>query len=399
VNFELLTQGFAILLDLQGTVVSLLYDSFDLDEERVVGVSFTRLLDRESLTKALNFLVQLRTEGAAFDWELVLRIGAAVEVLHFAGVVVQESILVIGSKDRGEINDLYRGMVEINNEQMNALRVAIKEKTEAARDRTNRDEAVYDELSRVNNTLVNLQRELAKKNAELSRLNELKNQFIGMAAHDLRNPLAAIMTYSEFVIDEIGPELGEEYLEFLQIIQNSSTFMLGMINDLLDVSIIESGKLDLNLEAVDLCALAERNVALNSALAQKKDIALSFEAPVEPLPMMLLDAPKIEQVLNNLISNAIKYSYPDSHVRVSLERGDGGVLLSVTDEGQGIPEAEMDKLFRYFGRTSVQTTGGERSTGLGLAIARNIVEGHGGRIWAESVVGQGSTFYVCLSAY
>ena len=258
-----------------------------------------------------------------------------------------------------------------------------------------RDGQVYEELTRLNNELINLQRELARKNAELARLNELKNQFLGMAAHDLRNPLAAIMTYSEFIIEDLADGASSLNQEFIEIIHGSSMFMLGMINDLLDITTIESGRLDLSLECVDLAELIERNVTLNGVLAQRKQIELAFEA-VDPLPELLLDRAKIEQVLNNLISNAIKYSHTDTHVHIRLAREGTAAQISVADQGQGIPASELGKLFQYFGRTSVQSTGGERSTGLGLAIARKIVEGHGGRIWVESEPGHGSTFYFTL---
>ena len=110
------------------------------------------------------------------------------------------------------------------------------------------------------------------------------------------------------------------------------------------------------------------------------------------LPLLTLDRGKIEQVLNNLIGNAIKYSYPDTRVTVNLTSSDCEVTVAVTDQGQGIPEADLPKLFKAFGRANVKTTAGEQSTGLGLAIARKIIEGHRGTMTVESHVGTGSTF-------
>jgi hypothetical protein len=134
---------------------------------------------------------------------------------------------------------------------------------------------------------------------------------------------------------------------------------------------------------------------LNRVLASNKDIEIQT-AIDGPLPKMRLDPDKIEQVLNNLISNAIKYSHPNSTITVQLTREDTHVLLSVQDEGQGIPAEDIDKLFKPFQRTSVQSTAGEKSTGLGLVIVKRIVKGHGGKIWVESEVGEGSTFFVSL---
>jgi signal transduction histidine kinase len=394
-NFADISNGIALLCDDGGVISYVLHNSLLGDGANMfVGHPLTRLIDRRSMSKALSFLVKLRAEGAIFDWEMGVPVDGAIEILHFAGVAVDDQIFVMGAKDRNEVFNLYDGMVRINNEQMNALRSAVKQNALLAQE-MQRDQGLYDELTRLNNELVNLQRELTKKNMELSRLNELKNRFLGMAAHDLRNPLAAIQSYSEFLIEEAGAQLSPEHQEFVATIYASSRFMANLVNDLLDISTIESGQLRLDLEVVDLIALIRRNVELNSILAHKKGITLTFASDGD-IPPMVLDVSKIEQVINNLVSNAIKYSYPDSPVSIRLARQAERVVLSVADEGQGIPAEEMDKLFEYFGRTSVQSTAGEPSTGLGLAIARNIVVGHGGEIWAESQVGEGSTFYVSL---
>jgi signal transduction histidine kinase len=254
---------------------------------------------------------------------------------------------------------------------------------------------MYDELSRLNNELANLQRELAKKNAELERLNRLKDQFLGMAAHDLRTPLSIILGYSSFLQEDLVGALGEEQAEFLSVIRSSSRFMLHLVNSLLDVATIESGKLELDLQPTDLAELVARNVTLNAALAEGKQIRLACECD-ESLPPMALDGPKIEQVLNNLLSNAIKFSYPEGRVEVRLVRQGNHALLSVADHGRGIPEEQLDALFQWFARSRAKGTAGEKGTGLGLAIAQKIVEGHMGGIWVESAVGQGSTFFVSL---
>jgi signal transduction histidine kinase len=170
--------------------------------------------------------------------------------------------------------------------------------------------------------------------------------------------------------------------------------MLDLVNNLLDVAQIESGKLRLDLQLVDLIALVRRNIALNRVLAAKKQIEIEWAET--PLPTVLFDAPKIEQVLNNLIGNAIKFSLPGTLIRVSVTRADPNVVLMVRDQGPGIPPNELVKLFKPFQKTSVKSTAGEKSTGLGLAIVKKIVEGHHGKIWIESQVGHGTTFFVSL---
>lgn len=286
--------------------------------------------------------------------------------------------------------------MRIGNEQTNALRAALKAQAEGAREERERDASAYDDISALNNQLVAMQRELAKKNAELERLNALKNHFLGMAAHDLRNPLNVIYSYAEFLYSRAGDGLGEEEKTFLEAILESSQFMAELINDLLDVAKIESGRLQLDWQAVDLAQLVERNVRLNRLLASKKEIELELDVEPEASPTVVADAGKVEQVLNNLISNAVKYSPSGSRVIVRLQGQEEGVLLAVEDEGIGIAPDEMDKLFRPFVTPAARGTAGEKSTGLGLVIVRRIVEGHGGDIWVESEKGVGTTFYVRL---
>ncbi|MEQ9103537.1 MAG: HAMP domain-containing sensor histidine kinase [Rhodothermales bacterium] len=258
---------------------------------------------------------------------------------------------------------------------------------------------MMDELTRINNELANLQRDLAKKNAELVSLNADKNRFLGMAAHDLRGPLGVILSYSSFLEDEAGHLLDDEQKEFVTTIKTTSRFMLQLVEELLDVTVIESGHLVLETEPVDLCALTHRMAQMNSVLATRKDIriecAVANGDAASPV-VVEADPGKIGQVFTNLLSNAIKFSPPGTKVSVAIRADDDRATVRVTDEGPGIPADELPKLFLAFGQTSVQPTDGEPSTGLGLAIVKRIVEGHGGHVHVESTPGVGSTFSFSL---
>jgi hypothetical protein len=253
------------------------------------------------------------------------------------------------------------------------------------------------ELEQVNRELVMTQRELEQKNIELARLNEQKNYFLGMAAHDLRNPMGAIFNSSELLIDEDLGTLNDEQKDMISAIKNASEFMLNLVNDFLDIAHIESGKLTLKKESVDIFRLIKNNVQFNHNFAVKKQISLDFQySNIESLPMISLDGSKIQQVMNNLISNAIKYTHSGGAIQVILEKEDENILIAVKDNGQGIPENEIQNLFAPFQRTSVQSTAGEKSTGLGLAIAKKIVNAHNGEIWVKSQVGKGTTFHISV---
>ncbi len=240
------------------------------------------------------------------------------------------------------------------------------------------------------------QQELEQKNNELTYLNDQKNYFLGMAAHDLRNPLGNIQSFSDFILTDAGSTLSEQHREYLAIIRKSSTFMLGMVNNLLDVARIESGKLELQLERTNLVELVRNNIRINRTLSDRKNIRLEFKATADDVEAKV-DKNQIEQVLNNLITNAIKFSNSGTVVEIGLEKQDAAVMLSVRDHGQGIPHAELEKLFNPFQNTSVKSTAGEKSTGLGLTIVKKIIEAHKGKVWVESEVGKGTVFRFSIS--
>jgi signal transduction histidine kinase len=254
---------------------------------------------------------------------------------------------------------------------------------------------LYAELERMHNEMVTMQRDLAKKNVALERLNEQKNQFLGMASHDLRTPLSAILAYSELLLEEASPALNDEHVHFLTTIKSSAAYMFGLVNELLDVSAIEAGQPRLNLVPVDLVLLVQRALPLHTMAAEQKQLRLHLSAD-QDLPRPLADAAKIEQVLHNLLNNALKFAPPGSAIDIRLLSTAEQAILAIRDEGHGIAVSQLGRLFIPFETADTQRAIGQKGTGLGLAIARRIIEAHHGRIWVESEVGNGSTFYVAL---
>lgn len=375
--------GLALLCDTHGTIIDILSNPPELELDVETGRLFTRLVAAGSLAKALSFLSEVRSQGTAFDQEINIATTAEphVKTLRFIGGTIDDTLLIVGSADSSIARRLYEEMMRINNEQTNSLRNLIKDQS--------RSDNLYNELSYLNNELVAMQREIAKKNAELERLNKEKNHFLGMAAHELRNPLHTILSYSDYLFDTTD---NPEQQEFLQIIRDVSHFSARLVDDLLDVSKIEAGDLQLEYEPIKLVQLIERNTVINRPLAARKQIELSYHLD-ETTPTALVDAPKLEQVLNNLIGNAIKFSQPGSTVTVSLANDDDTFLITVADKGSGIAPKQKSRMFQPF-QPGQKGTGGEQSIGLGLAIVKRIVEGHGGQIWFESELGQGTTFFV-----
>lgn len=236
---------------------------------------------------------------------------------------------------------------------------------------------------------------LAEKNVQLSRLSEMKDHFLAMAAHDLNHPVGVIMTYGEFLLDEAAHALSSEQVEFLKTIVDSSRSMRNILNDFLDIAAIEAGRLELHKVPTDMESLIHGIVALNRSFAAKKAMQIDFT--VEGfIPRLLVDPERMEQVMNNLLSNAVKFSPRGSRVEVCLTQNANQVVLSVADQGMGIPKDRLDKLFRPFERLSKEAATKEKGSGLGLAIVKKIVEAHGGQVWVESEEGRGSTFFVAI---
>lgn len=228
---------------------------------------------------------------------------------------------------------------------------------------------------------------------ELRTLNRRKNEFVGIAAHDLRSPLTAMIGYLALNIDRLesgrfDPDRGRRDLS---MVLDSARRMSKLVNELLNIAAIESGKTRLDVVQVDLIELLESSTRLYENAASRKKIDLRFQAD-GPLPTLAVDRERINEVLDNLISNAIKYTYPGGWVKVWYQRDGEQVIVHVSDNGQGIPETEQGQVFDSFRKISSQPTGGESSCGLGLSIARKLVELHGGRIWLTSAPGEGATF-------
>jgi len=259
---------------------------------------------------------------------------------------------------------------------------------------TDEIESMRKEVLSLNQELNNLTRQLHQKNAQLERLNREKNQFLGMAAHDLRKPIGLVMSYSEFLLDE-AHTLDPEQMQFLRTINASSAFMKRLVDDFLDVSAIEAGKFDLDPARDSLFKVLEQSLELNHLQAMKKGVDLEVRCD-ENIPLILMDASKIEQVITNLVSNAIEHTPPATRVTITLATDAQWICFSVQDEGKGIPADEMGKIFKPFEKTRAKKTGGEKSTGLGMLISRKIIEAHKGQIWVESPPGRGAAFHFTL---
>ncbi len=237
--------------------------------------------------------------------------------------------------------------------------------------------------------------EVKERNLKLKELSDYKDEILNIAAHDLRSPLSAIHM-SATLLDSYADKMDEnEKKEALEGMVTKAKHMINMLNEMLDISVIESGKLELKKKHTDLKGILRGKFHSVTPYARSKNIELFYEVPDE-LPDVIIDISKIDGVLDNLLTNAIKYTPSGGKVKLKATREDHTIQVCVEDTGVGIRKSEQQKLFKKFSRTSSKPTAGESSTGLGLAIAKKIVDLHDGKIWVESQKGIGSKFYFTI---
>ncbi len=241
------------------------------------------------------------------------------------------------------------------------------------------------------NELGLLRAELEVANRKLVRLNEKKSEFLRIASHDLRNSLTVISGYAEYATNSKRSRPGGHVRHCLDMIRDRTQWMTNLIEDLLDVEKIESGEVALRREPVDLASLVERVGQSFLLVAQQGDLTLAWTVPAGIAPLVG-DEDRLMEVLNNLVGNAIKFTPAGGRVEVQvMERGEE-VVVEVSDTGLGISEEDQAHLFQQFFRSADARQRGISGSGLGLPIARAIVEQHGGQVYCRSELGQGSTF-------
>jgi signal transduction histidine kinase len=237
-------------------------------------------------------------------------------------------------------------------------------------------------------------REIEEKGRQLAEASQHKSQFLANMSHELRTPLNAILGYTELILDSVYGEMPEKARRVLDRVQRNGRHLLGLINDVLDLSKIEAGQLSLSLADYSLNNVIQSVFSAVEPLASEKQIKLKIDI-VPELPQGRGDERRLTQVLLNLVGNAIKFT-DSGEVAITGSSANGAFNVAVRDTGPGISEADQAKLFQEFQQADNSITRKKGGTGLGLAISKRIIEMHGGKIWVESVVGQGSTFSFTL---
>jgi len=233
--------------------------------------------------------------------------------------------------------------------------------------------------------------EIQDKSQQLELASRHKSQFLANMSHELRTPMNAVLGYTDLILDGIFGDVPEAIRETLERVKSNGQHLLGLINDVLDLSRIEAGQLTLSLGDYAMGEIVHAVASAVESLAAGKKLALKAMVPID-LPPGRGDERRLTQVLMNLVGNAIKFT-DAGQVSIEARVADGSFVVAVSDTGPGISEADQQRIFEEFQQVDSSSTRKKGGSGLGLAISKRIVELHGGRLWVESALGQGSTFY------
>ncbi len=423
-----IAKGFSIWCEPNGKIVKVITDTLGISANFHDGMQFPSLAGYSEVAKALSFLNEIKTRGMAFNWLINIMVGDEFKLLHFNGGVAGDYLIITGAEDGDAAGKLFEEMMLMQNEQTNALRAALKESSHTSE--------MFNQISYMNNELVSAQRELAKKNAELidanarleaaesgllqaharledhvaertaelysanqklKRAGKMKDEFLASVSHELRTPLLGILGLADVLqIGSYGP-LNDRQNASLTHIQSSGRRLLEMINDILDLSRIDAGKLEIQMAPVSLTDICQASLWAISALVETKGLQSSFSISPEAI-ILIVDGRRLRQIITNLLSNAVKFTPQGGKLGIQVvgDRAEALVRITVWDTGIGISEQDQSRLFLPFVQLDASLARQFAGSGLGLVLVSRLAELNAGSVSVESAPGQGSRFTVTL---
>lgn len=391
--------GLYLVCNKNGQIMEVLFDSFGLVPKQRLPMPFFDILDKESISKSSAFWNDMQNQAFISGYELlVAREEMKSLPLKFSAGNFNDRIWIIAASGDEDLNNMLEEMMLMNNEQQNIIRRTEKKLSEVYKSVDQLPFDSYDEISKMNNELVNAQRKLMKQNEEILQLNsqlEKSNRelehFAYSVSHDLKEPLRMIRSFMKLLKERYGDQLDDKANKYIHFAVDGAERMNLLIDNLLEFSRI--GRQNREFTKADLNDVLEKVITLLRSFIEEQNALVNWPE----MPTIICQEVAIEQVFRNLISNSIKYRKRNEHpvVEVSYEENPSRWLFSVKDNGIGIDPEFHAVVFDLFRRIE---TGGEVSgTGIGLAITKKIIEQHGGKIWVESEPGEGSTFYFTIA--
>jgi len=382
----------ALLCSREGLITQVLHAGVGLVEP-LVGADFSTILKRGSADKGHKFLKAIQAKRGVDGWQMDVVAKGGVCRLYFAGAQEGNQFAIVGVPTPIPVavtcflRELLAGRQSGDVAEI-AVRALLNEKADQQQDLD------YRQLTRLNNELVSEQRDLINRNLELARRMEANTLLLRAATHDLRQPVGVILVYSELLIEEALNTKDAETLEFVHAIHASTQFMLRLLDDVVDFSADEA-EAPHRAESASLVQIIEHSLSLSRPLAERKRAKLVLRHK-GTAPTVKADAPKLAKVFNRLIEYALHHSQSNAEIEVLVALKHKTALVSVRAEGPGILPDETDDVFAPFQKSRTRAAASEPSTGLALAIAKRVVEWHGGQIEMKAGDGKSTAFYVSL---
>jgi signal transduction histidine kinase len=382
----------ALLCSREGLITQVLHAGLGLAEP-LPGAHFSTILKPGSTDKGRKFLKAIQAKRGVDGWQMDVLAKGGVYRLYFAGAQEGNQFAIVGVPTPLPVavtcffREILAGRNNADIAEI-AVRALLNERGEQERDLN------YRQLTRLNNELVTEQRDLINKNLELAKRLEANAVMLRAATHDLRQPVGAVLVYSELLIEEALDTMGPESLEFVHAIHESTEFMLRLLDDVVDFSSEEAGVPEC-VEPASLLQIIRQSLLLSGPLAERKQakIVLRHQGAI---PTVKADAPKLAKVFSSLIDYALSHSPSRAEIEVQVVLKHKTAFISVRAEGAGIPLDEAHDIFTPFRKSRPPVTTAQPGTGLGLAIAKRVVEWHGGQIEMKVDDGTSAAFYVSL---
>ncbi|MCC5907710.1 MAG: hypothetical protein JJU13_15965 [Balneolaceae bacterium] len=392
-----ISNGLCFVCNRAGQINDVLLDDLGLISIERLPIQFGDIVDKESIKKAAEFWKEILDNDFVFNCELyVKREGKEPMPMKFTGSCIQNQVWVIAVSGNKVLQKMLNEMMFINNEQQNQIRSAEKKLSQINDNDGESTLDMYDEISEMNNELMNAQRKLAKQNQEILRLNkQLKNKnnelehFSYSVSHDLKEPLRMVRSFMKRLDQKYGDTLDDKARQYIYYAVDGAERMDQLINDLLEYSKI--GRINNQFEKTDLNELLVEVEKLCQSQLEEAGGNISWSE----MPEITCYKTPIQQLFNNLISNSLKFRKEgiSPEIIINAEEREDEWLFSVADNGKGIDPEYHSVIFDLFRKVDDKLTTG---TGMGLAISKKIVEEHKGKIWVESEPGKGSTFFFTI---
>ncbi len=297
---------------------------------------------------------------------------------------MEEKTISLSLEDREKLDRLMQDRTKELNEKI----LELKQSESATL-------SILEDLHETVEQLKKSEKEIKRQNVKLKKLDKIKSNFLNVTSHELRTPMSAIKGYIQMIMKLTLGNITDEQQKALEIVLRNINRLDNLIQDILDISRLESRAMKFISEKTDIPTLVNETIETMKFLASEKNIKINTHLESD-LPKITIDSGRIKQVLMNIINNAIKFSKKDTQINLTIKKKDKFILFKIEDQGKGIPEDKQKKIFDVF----YQVDGGMDRTfggvGLGLAICKGIILSHGGEIWVESTINKGSIFYFTL---